>query len=319
MKLHPSITSAISIRHFNRIKEELPKRYPHLDFTESMYTVSRTPITVKCTLHGYISVRVTDLLRKRTTLGCNKCSMHLANNKRKLKQEEFMALLLLKHGKKYNYEKTCFLGLSKPITVTCLTHGDFVCRASRHLEGTDCQKCKAKENGTKLRNTFEYYLPQIKDKHGKRFTYDSASFVQYTKPMSIHCEVHGWFTQSLKNHLDLDRPGVCPECRLTGFKKTIPATLYYLRVGTAYKIGITNRSVAQRYSTSDREKFTVISEQHFALGRDAYEKEQSLLKKHKRYKYVGVDLLESGNSELFSTDVLELDVSPIQFKLKENK
>ena len=88
------------------------------------------------------------------------------------------------------------------------------------------------------------------------------------------------------------------------------AILYYLRVcnGTAYKIGITNRSVSERFRT-DMQFIDVLETWHFEHGADAMSAERSIIKQFSTEKYVGDPLLSSGNSELFRYDVLELDTS----------
>lgn len=95
------------------------------------------------------------------------------------------------------------------------------------------------------------------------------------------------------------------------FQPDKPASLYYIRfdtvVGTLYKIGITNFSPEERFR-SEPTPFKVLKEDRLLLGSLAYEKEQAILKKHKKWKYKGPDILVSGNTELFTKDVLKLDV-----------
>jgi len=94
-----------------------------------------------------------------------------------------------------------------------------------------------------------------------------------------------------------------------GFNPYKSAILYYLSIdnGTAYKIGITNRTIKQRFSNTDLEKLEVLKTWDFPLGKDAQDKERNILRVHKYAKYKGVDLLEIGNSELFDRDILGLD------------
>ena len=108
----------------------------------------------------------------------------------------------------------------------------------------------------------------------------------------------------------------CPSCAKTGFDPNKPATLYYLRVsgGKAYKIGITNRSVKDRFRIKDFEKLEIVHETHYEIGQDAYDAEQLILKKFAHCSYRGEPLLSTGNTEMFDYDVLGLDVMEEQFR-----
>ena len=76
-----------------------------------------------------------------------------------------------------------------------------------------------------------------------------------------------------------------------------------------YKIGITNKSVKERFRTGDDlSKITVLSELH-TEGYKAARLERYFLDTFKEYRYQGEPILASGgNTELFVKDVLELDV-----------
>jgi hypothetical protein len=97
----------------------------------------------------------------------------------------------------------------------------------------------------------------------------------------------------------------------TGFDTTKPAIMYYLRIETvyakAYKIGITNRSVQQRFYSEDRDKITVLNEWEYDVGLDAFNAEQEILEAHAEHTWMGEPLLRNGNTEMFSSDVLGLD------------
>jgi hypothetical protein len=112
----------------------------------------------------------------------------------------------------------------------------------------------------------------------------------------------------------------CPDCATYGFKSSLPAILYYLRINpldrpyTLYKIGITNNSVYKRFerdfTKEGRELMSIdiLSATHFPIGKDARTEEQRLHKLHAAHRYFGPDILRSnGNTELFTCDVLGLD------------
>lgn len=102
----------------------------------------------------------------------------------------------------------------------------------------------------------------------------------------------------------------CPHCAKHGFDPIKPAVLYYLRVEdngeVYYKIGITNRSAAERFESQDMEKITVLFEKRFEIGADAKKAEKEILRKFKD-ALAGVDgVLRCGNTELFAYDIMGL-------------
>jgi hypothetical protein len=59
----------------------------------------------------------------------------------------------------------------------------------------------------------------------------------------------------------------------------------------------------------DREPtpYRIIHTESYLFGFLAYEKEQRILAQHAAHKYTGANLLVSGNTELFTSDILNLD------------
>jgi hypothetical protein len=117
----------------------------------------------------------------------------------------------------------------------------------------------------------------------------------------------------------------CPICNPPshGFDPTKPGILYYLRVVDPtdnqiyYKIGITNRSVEERFTSTDLQKITVLKTWEYPIGETAYNYEQQILKTFNDYRYNNdkIILESSGDTELFIKDVLELD--PLTHKQTE--
>jgi len=103
----------------------------------------------------------------------------------------------------------------------------------------------------------------------------------------------------------------CPACANYGFDPGLPAVLYYLQVNTEeghvlYKIGITNRTVEERFTKNELSLINVVKVWEFEEGHKAYEEEQRILFEYTDQRYKGEDVLTSGNTELFLYDVLKL-------------
>ncbi len=83
-------------------------------------------------------------------------------------------------------------------------------------------------------------------------------------------------------------------------------TVYYLFVedynGEAYKIGITNQKISERFG-EDFYKITVLDTILCRTRIEAYSIEQEILRKYKKFQYKGENLLINGNTELFYLDI----------------
>lgn len=105
----------------------------------------------------------------------------------------------------------------------------------------------------------------------------------------------------------------CMDCHPAiggGFDYSKPGSLYYLRICDKdqiyWKIGITNRSVKERFK-GDLNKITILYFHTFDLGSQAALCEKNILNMFKAYKAENVSILKSGNTELFTKDVLQMD------------
>lgn len=108
----------------------------------------------------------------------------------------------------------------------------------------------------------------------------------------------------------------CPEIEcgggvISGYNPSKPGYLYYLRVvdaeKTYWKIGITNLGVKARFVPSDRAKISILYCHLFTDGVDAQKAERNILNLFKEYRAVGAKVLQSGNTELFTKDVLQMN------------
>lgn len=118
---------------------------------------------------------------------------------------------------------------------------------------------------------------------------------------------YGWISRN--NHKDNNSIFGHMENQKSGFNKDKKAILYYLKIGSgiAYKIGITNRSITERFCKEDLDNIEVLYTLEFTNGGEAKKEEYRILQEFKYAKYNGEKLLKDGNTELFSSDILNLD------------
>ena len=120
--------------------------------------------------------------------------------------EEFIALARKVHGNKYDYSHASYVGMTKPITITCEKHGDFTQLARLHLKGQGCPKCAGRG-----RTTSEF-IEMAKRIHGERFDYSQVNYRGTKIPVTIICSRHGPFQMLPSNHL---KGQGCPRCSFT--------------------------------------------------------------------------------------------------------
>ena len=266
-------------------------------YSKVEYTNNTTVVIITCPIHGDFKQSPAHHLRG---YGCSKCSGKFVTN-----TKEFIELGMLLFKGKHTYEKSIFTKSLEPIVVTCKVHGDFITIPNTYQTAKyGCSSCAGSP-----KVTTETVIPRFIAVHGTKFNYSGVEYVNMHTNIVITCNTcRSCFNQTPRNHLNGDG---CSRCNPKGgFDKTKPGLLYYLSInnGQAYKIGITNKTVQQRFSTSDLNKITVLQTWEYQDGKEAAAQELKILQDNKFAKYKGSHLLSSGNTELFSYDVLNLDI-----------
>jgi len=171
---------------------------------------------------------------------------------------------------------------------------------------SQCIKCGNIAGSSKLKSTTAEFIKKSIKLYGNKYDYTNVEYINNYTKVKILCKLHGVFLQTPNDHLGGHSCSLCAEYG-GGFKTGLPGILYYVTInnGEAYKIGITNKSVKERFQ-QDFHKITILAEVHYLSGRDALDKELEILKEFKKYKYTGTPLLLNGNTEVFSIDIFNL-------------
>lgn len=154
-------------------------------------------------------------------------------------------------------------------------------------------------------DTWEFIKRSL-NTHGYVYDYSKVEYINNKVPVTLICKDHGEFT--LTPHAHLAGKSGCPFCNPKSFDFNKSGLLYYLCIEDKYyKIGITNRSVKKRFA-GEMHKIRIIQEWEYENGYDCYQKEQEIIKTYAEYAYTDeYKPLISGNTELFTKDILELD------------
>jgi hypothetical protein len=182
-------------------------------------------------------------------------------------------------------------------------------KPSVHLNGIGCRACGYERNSQSFRISQDEFIERCRKTHGDKYDYSEVNYQGVGKKVRIICPEHGPFEQLAGDHM-VGRG--CRSCQEYGFQPAKPAILYYLRVrtsaGTMWKIGISNRTVEERFEGKILSNIRIIKTWAFKSGADALSKEQEILDEYSVDLYGGAEkLLDSGNTELFTRDVLGLD------------
>lgn len=238
------------------------------------------------------------------TTKCRKCSYVRDSNNSNLLRLRFIEKATTTYSCLYSYNNVVYIDALCKVNITCKIHGDWQQTPGEHIRGGGCPKCSYQER----KGTTAEFITKAKLLSQSLFDYSSTVYIDAKTKLEVTCATHGSFWVLPHNHLK----GInCPGCCHYGFDPTKSATLYYLKIEhndrVLYKIGITNRTVEERFSTEDLLKISILKLWDYPIGKEAYDREQSILKLHKNLKYIGAPVLQSGNTELFMEDVLGLD------------
>lgn len=180
------------------IQEAQVKHNGFYNYSQVIYKNSNTKVTVVCPNHGEFEI---DPGHHINGVGCRKCSFERLRNS----QDDIIARFRETHGDRYKYDKVVYAGSNHKVTVGCPIHGDFQQTVSAHIKGSGCTKC-AIENQTL---TTQEFISQAIVKHGDKYDYSQATYVNTQTKVTIICLQHGSFEQSAGNHLKGNR---CPKC-----------------------------------------------------------------------------------------------------------
>jgi len=273
-------------------------------YDKAIYVNAITKMVITCKLHGDFEQSSNVHLRGD---GCPTCGhLKTVSGSVQRAKEKFPIEAKEIHNNKYDYSLVDYKNARTNVEIICSVHGTFKQTPDNHLKGKGCKKCSTLINSNNQRFSREEFIDSCNSTHNSYYSYDNLDYTRMSDKIIVICPAHGDFSIRAQHHIN----GVgCSSCASHGFDKSKSAVLYYLKIhkGRAYKIGITNRSVQDRFLKKDFNHIEVLKTWHYENGEKAYHKEQDILKEFKFSKYQGIELLSSGNTELFNWDVLGLD------------
>jgi hypothetical protein len=175
------------------------------DYTRVEYRNNSTKVEVICREHGPFMVQPNNHLQRRS--GCPSCS-----GCKRTTREDFIARARAAHGDKYDYSKIEYVGVDTKVAIICPEHGEFEQVAFDHMKGRGCVKCGIEKSSAASRRTLDEFIRRARARHGDRFDYSRAKYINSTTLLEIVCPEHGPFWQTPTGHIESTG---CPACATT--------------------------------------------------------------------------------------------------------
>jgi len=276
------------------------------DYSKINYKNFSSNIEIICLKHGSFNQQPGNHLQGN---GCPKCANEAKSLKRRKSLQDFIERAKKIHGNKYNYSQVDYKGMHKKVKIMCPEHGMFLQTPGNHCQGQGCPNCGRITTRKKQVKSKKKFFEEIQKAHCDKYIYSKANYVNNSTKIKIICPKHGEFEQLPTNHLNL-RHG-CPLCADYGFNPNKPAILYYLYdpQEDLYKIGITNKSVEERFGKSfcSNRAIVILEQTPYSNGMDAYLAEQEILEAFAPYRCENPSWPESkgGKTEFFKWNILQ--------------
>jgi hypothetical protein len=171
------------------------------DYIDVKYTGSFDKVTIICSKHGLFLQNPSKHLLGS---GCYECGFDkIARANSKYSTLDFIEMAVLLHKKKYNYSNTIYKSYDSNVLISCPIHGDFLQRASHHLNGRGCPKCAG------FHKTTSDIIFQLENLNGSKYDYSNVIYKNNKTKIEIICKMHGEFWQKPSDHLNGQQ---CPRC-----------------------------------------------------------------------------------------------------------
>lgn len=300
------------------IKKAQEKHGNLYNYDNVIYINSRNKIKITCNTCKTVFTPTANNHLNGT--GCPKCSKQKTITTLTKTKEQFIKEATKLHNKKYTYDDSNYINDSTKLTIKCnVCETLFEQRPNHHLKGVGCPICARKQRAEKTKYTKEQYINKAVQVHKNKYDYSNINYTTSKDKINIYCNnCNSYFTQVAAVHL---KGQGCPSCANYGYDSNSPGILYYLSInnGEAYKIGITNKSVNERFSPQELQTIQIIGTKYYQDGKECYNKEQYILNKYKEYIYTKSKLLHSGNTELFTCNILKDEIEWDIYSPNNNK
>ena len=166
------------------------------DYSEVIYTSLKSPVKIKCPVHGVFCQQPALHLRG---CGCQECY-----GKRKLTLNDIKERSIKIYGDIFDFSIAKYTGLKNKMKIICPNGHIFNKIVDDHLRKKGgCPICKGYQKTTKI------FIKDAIVIHGNKYMYIETVYILAKEKVKIICKKHGTFEQSPNDHLS----GYgCPNC-----------------------------------------------------------------------------------------------------------
>lgn len=299
------------------------------DYSQIRYQRQKLPVTIVCPDHG--AFEQTPDKHLQSDWGCPKCGVvRRATRKNDTGREGFLKAFRNKHGDRIELLSE-YAKARDPIRCRCKVHGvEFDTTPGRLIQSKHCCPVCAREGASNAQTLSQQeFLKRARERFGEQFDLSRAIYRGMNNKVAVSCPVHGEFNVTPVSFL-YNTHG-CPKCgqlyfgyaegRIQSIEKGItkprPTIIAVMKVEvfgiTAYKVGITYRSLLSRYREALREVLfeTTLDELN------ALKLEQSIHAKYFRNRDTRIFLAGLRNRERWPGDTEIYEVAIIPSIIKE--
>lgn len=166
------------------------------DYSESIYMDARSPIAIKCRIHGIFYTSPDNHVNKGT--GCPYC----AGNIRKYTTEEFILESKRIYGDdRFSYQNTIYVNNHTDVIITCPIHGDFSIDPKTFLSTNMKMKEPCPYCDLYHEVDTNKFIQKARQVHGDKYIYDKVIYTGNRNHVIITCPIHGDFYQRPHEHL----------------------------------------------------------------------------------------------------------------------
>ncbi len=119
------------------------------------------------------------------------------------RRTKFLARARKLHGRRYSYDLAEYVNNKTPIVIICRNHDRpfaFSQIPHDHLKGQGCPNC-GQRSGSSASVRAATFTARAATRHGDRYEYSAAMYVDAHTPIVIICPRHGSFEQRPTKHL----------------------------------------------------------------------------------------------------------------------
>ena len=292
-------------------------------YENTVYTGVKDNVIITCPIHGDFTKRPRNHLQGQ---GCKHCNREAKHEAMKVTKADFLTRAINIHGSLYTYPELNYISFTTEIVVHCESCGNtFKQQPKNHLKTLGgCKTCAEQRRVNSIKQTKDKYLAGLAGLHSIAYEYTLLTEELFNSPLTdimlpVICPIHGEFSVSATTHNSTSQPQGCQACRIErlvsegkkpgGYNTALfkandhirnkVGYLYYIKVGSLYKIGITVDWKQRKAAiiNSSKKEITLISLHQATLG-SVYDVEQELLKQENHHR-----VTRNWSTELFDRDV----------------